>query len=229
MRGFAEREIFFFADFPNAEFFVVGYIDGSYRFAAVAYDVHSFAARNAYEFFALLKREFQGHNAFFGVDNGEIRVGREADFGHFRHFVEMFYALPARFFVAAENKSYFFIRYVTFVFKRFHGVQTNDCGPFIVGRASAVNSAVRFGRRKRGIGPFIQIARRHYVEMAEYAYFVFAVAEIDFADIVVVVDGLKTHFFGGLQKEVQRVENGFPERHVFFGFGLRRGDRNKSF
>ena len=65
--------------------------------------------------------------------------------------------------------------------------------------------------------------------MAEYAYFVFAVAEIDFADIVVVVDSLKAHFFGGLQKEVQRVENGFSERHVFFGFGLYRGDRNKSF
>ena len=58
VRGFAAREIFFFADFLNAEFFGVGYIYGSYRFAAVAYDVYSFAARNAYDFIAFLKRKF---------------------------------------------------------------------------------------------------------------------------------------------------------------------------
>ena len=86
--------------FFDAEFFRIGYIADDFCLATVADDVHSVAAGNRKQLFVLSEREFKRHYAFFGVDNGEVGIGRKPVFGHLRDFIEMFYAFPACFFVA---------------------------------------------------------------------------------------------------------------------------------
>ena len=141
-------------------------------------------------------------DTFLCVNGREISVGRKAVFGHGSHFLVMFDAFPATFFVTANDELYFALGKDTFVLQCFQTIQTNDGRGFIVHSAAtpnfhtfhtAVGNVVIDDTAKGRIFP--TVAGRHDVEVREDSE-ILSFSENDFSNVIVVIMRFETHFFG---------------------------------
>ena len=186
--GNHDSSVFYFIFEPG--FFdnrqVVGGI-GDTRGADVRHDVGTGAARN-FDVARIVFLKRYRRDAFFAVDDGEVRVGRESRVGHFFDGIEMFYTTPASFFVAADDESYAFFGNKTFVKKGLYGVQTRKHGAAVVNDASAVNDVAR-NFAVRVMRP--AVAHGHGVKVTENTESL-AFADVRNAAVTVKVFRLKT-------------------------------------
>ena len=114
-----------------------------YHAAAFCHDhVASASALNVFKTFGYVKIYVVSDKPLFAVYHGKVAVGRETFCRHNVHLVVFFYALPAALFVAAEDKAYLTVGFISLLQQLIHGIKTAHHRTFVVEYSSAEDVSV---------------------------------------------------------------------------------------
>ena len=128
----------------EAEALRLGDLDAAGQHFAVAADHVGSAPALHIEEGRAVKHEVETElqDALFRIDDGEVRIGREARLGHVRDFVVVLDAAPAALFVAADDELDLLARDEALILERLQGIECADRRALVVRRTAAPDLAV---------------------------------------------------------------------------------------
>ena len=176
----------------EAEALCLGDLDAAGQHFAVAADHVGSAPALHIEEGRAVKHEVETElqDALFRIDDGEVRIGREARLGHVRDFVVVLDAAPAALFVAADDELDLLARDEALILERLQGIECADRRSLVVRRAAAPDLAVGDLAAEGIVRP--ALPRGDDIEVAEDGKLL-PFAEDDFAHIIIVVMRFKAH------------------------------------